>query len=141
MPLKIHLEEQPAMNLTSMIDVLFLLIIFFMVGTKFSDMENSLELQVPKVADAGPANDVSQAHRISVLRDGRILFDQREVTVAALTKELTRLQAEKPGLAVIVRGDGEGAFQNVADVLAACRKSGVQKLDVAVQVGKKELRR
>ena len=141
MPLKMHFDEQPAMNLTSMIDVLFLLIIFFMVGTKFSDMERSLEVQVPKVTDAGPANEAPQARQIRVRRDGRVLLDQTEISVELLTIELARLQRDHPGLAIVVRGDGDGAFQNVAEVLAACRKAGIQRLDVAVQIGKRELRR
>ena len=78
---------------------------------------------------------------ISVHRDGAITLDQRPVSVEALTGELTRLQREYPGLTVMVRGDGEGAFQNVADVLAACRKAGIQQLDVAVQMARREPRR
>ncbi len=50
MPLKTsQLEEMPALNLTSLIDVLFLLIIFFMIGTKFIESERQIELEVPKV--------------------------------------------------------------------------------------------
>jgi biopolymer transport protein ExbD len=140
MPLKTLQDEQPTMNLTSMIDVLFLLIIFFMVGTKFSDMERDLEIEVPKVSDAGPASDAPKAHLIGVGRDGTISLDRRPMSVSDLTVELTRMQHENPGMAVVVRGDGEGAFQNVADVLAACRKAGIQKLDVAVQVARRETR-
>ena len=50
MPLKIQHDEAPALNLTSMIDVLFLLIIFFMVATKFDEMERNIEVAVPEVA-------------------------------------------------------------------------------------------
>ena len=53
MPLKIQHDEAPALNLTSMIDVLFLLIIFFMVATKFDEMERNIEVAVPEVAQAG----------------------------------------------------------------------------------------
>ena len=44
MPLKTHTDELPSMNLTSMLDVLFLLIIFFMAGTKFAEMERKIAL-------------------------------------------------------------------------------------------------
>ena len=54
MPLKIqHHDDMPALNLTSMIDVLFLLIIFFMVATKFDEMERNIQVAVPEVAQAG----------------------------------------------------------------------------------------
>ena len=54
MPLKLHHhDELPALNLTSLIDVLFLLIIFFMVATKFDEMDRNIQVAVPKVAQAG----------------------------------------------------------------------------------------
>ena len=40
MPIKINQDEKPAINLTPMVDIVFLLVIFFMVGTKFSEVEN-----------------------------------------------------------------------------------------------------
>jgi biopolymer transport protein ExbD len=50
MPLKIQHDETPALNLTSMIDVLFLLIIFFMVATKFDELERNIQVAVPQVS-------------------------------------------------------------------------------------------
>ena len=44
MPLKIHIDEQPSLNMTPMIDIVFLLIIFFMVGTKFTELERKIGL-------------------------------------------------------------------------------------------------
>ena len=55
MPLKTQSDEQPSLNLTPMIDIVFLLIIFFMVGTKFtelSDAEHELDIDVPEVGVA-----------------------------------------------------------------------------------------
>ena len=77
MPLKTHQDDLPALNLTPMIDVVFLLIIFFMVGTKFTD-ERDIQLKVPAVGQL-PANAAtSQRKTISVLRDGRILLNGDE---------------------------------------------------------------
>ena len=55
MPLKIQHDETPALNLTSMIDVLFLLIIFFMVATKFDELERNIQVAVPQDAPNGDA--------------------------------------------------------------------------------------
>ncbi len=51
MPLKTHPDETPALNLTAMLDVMFLLIIFFMLGTRFADQERQIALQVPTVVN------------------------------------------------------------------------------------------
>ncbi len=53
MPLKAYQEQLPELNLTSMIDIVFLLIIFFMVGTKFAEMERNVKLDVPRVGNVG----------------------------------------------------------------------------------------
>jgi biopolymer transport protein ExbD len=140
MPLKTLQDEQPSMNLTSMIDVLFLLIIFFMVGTRFSDMEGNLDVQLPRVAEGGQPSQTPKAHVVSVRRDGSLLLDQREIALRELASQLQRMERETPGLSVVIRGDGEGSFQHVADALAACKKAGVQRLDVAVKVARQESR-
>jgi biopolymer transport protein ExbD len=53
MPLRTHPDEQPVLNLTAMLDVMFLLIIFFVLNTKFLDDERQINLQVPQVTDQG----------------------------------------------------------------------------------------
>ena len=70
MPLKVQQDEQPQLNLTPMIDVLFLLIIFFMVATTFGDLERNMELQVPEVAEAGDSVRPAKPLVINVFADG-----------------------------------------------------------------------
>lgn len=134
MPLKTHQDEQPALNLTPMIDVVFLLIIFFMVGTKFAEWESKLTLKVPQVKQAGALAPAPEKRVINVYRDGQIAIDQDFVTVEELIRRLGALKQQYSGTSVIVRGDSEGAFQHVATVLGACRDAGIADLGVSVRV-------
>ena len=61
MPLKTQQDEMPQMNLTPMIDVVFLLIVFFMCAAKFSDLERDIDLRLPQVAKADAANTAPKA--------------------------------------------------------------------------------
>jgi biopolymer transport protein ExbD len=133
MPLKTHHDELPELNLTPMIDVVFLLIIFFMVGTKFADMERNVELQVPRVSQLGAMATAPDKRVISVFRDGTILLDRQEVTLPDLAGQLRSAAQQYPDVGVIVRGDAEGCFQNVASVLTACREAGVRDLGISVR--------
>ena len=133
MPLKTLVDEQPQLNLTSMIDVLFLLIIFFMLATKFSDQERSIDVHVPQVGDAAALTEAPDRRTINLYRDGRISLDRQFVTLEELTAQLAAARAEYAQLGVTVRGDADGRFQHVADVLDACRRAGVNDMAIAVR--------
>jgi biopolymer transport protein ExbD len=134
MPLKTQLDQPPELNLTPMIDVLFLLIIFFMVGTKFSELERNVAVEVPRVNQAGHWADPAPRRVINIRRDGSLQMNDRELTLDELTRALTDAAQQEPHLSVIVRGDGGGPFQHVAAVLAACRTAGVHDLGISVQL-------
>jgi biopolymer transport protein ExbD len=121
-----------------MIDIVFLLIIFFMVGTKFVEMERQIAVQVPEVADAGNLSPAPAKRIINVHRDGQISLDRRFVTIDQLTSELTAARRQHKELGVIVRGDGEGTFQNVAAVMNACTQAGISDMGISVRFAQKE---
>jgi biopolymer transport protein ExbD len=134
MPLKTHQETLPELNLTPMIDVVFLLIIFFMVGTKFAEMERTVKLEVPQVANLG-ASTTSPAKRVvHVYHDGSLRLDAQDVTLAELEEELRAVTRQTSDLMVLVRGDATGPFQHVATVLTACKNAGVRDLGISVQL-------
>ena len=137
MPLKTHIDEQPSLNLTPMIDVVFLLIIFFMVGTKFTELERKIALEVPQVADIDALTPAPERRVINVYRDGRIELDHEFITVEQLVETLARAKSEYAELGVLVRGDGEGEFQGVASVLGACRQAGISEMGIAVRLAQR----
>ena len=101
MPLKTHVDEPPTLNLTAMLDVMFLLIIFFMLGTRFVDEERQIGLRVPEVAPTAGLDAVSQRKIVSVCRDGTISLDQESVTLDELTDQLAAARGRRaqPGRA------------------------------------------
>ena len=137
MPLKTHQDETPSLNLTPMIDIVFLLIIFFMVGTKFTELERQLELEVPQIAEAGALAAAPERKVINVYSDGRIRLDSDFVSVEELRGKLEKARSEYEGLGVIVRGDAEGPLQNVASVLGACKQAGVSDLGISVRLARR----
>ena len=134
MPLKTHMDEQPALNLTPMIDIVFLLIIFFMVGTKFSELERKIGLDVPSVADSGALTAAPAKRIINVYRDGSLTLDRAPVTLQQLTDTLANAQRQYSDLGVLIRGDATGQFQRVAEVLNACKQAGIVELGISVRL-------
>jgi biopolymer transport protein ExbD len=134
MPLKTQLDDAPALNLTSMIDVLFLLIIFFMVATKFDEMERNIEVAVPEVAQAGESTPPRQPLVVTVLAEGRAELDGTPVTFEELTTRLAAARTPLTEPTVIIRGDAQCAFQHIASALAACQQAGISDLGITVRL-------
>jgi biopolymer transport protein ExbD len=135
MPLKLSQhDETPALNLTSMIDVLFLLIIFFMVATKFDEMERNVEVAVPEVAQAGEATPPPRSMVVSVLADGKVELDGKSVSLSELTSQLANARTPLTEPTVVIRGDAGCAFQHVASALAACQQAGISDLGITVRI-------
>src|SRR5208283_3626075 len=115
MPLKTTIDEPPAMNMIPMIDIMFNLIIFFLVGTQFASLERNIALKVPEVVDRGALTEAPRRRVVNVYRDGRITLDEKPVDLESLSKRLAAVRTQYNDLGVIVRGDGQGQFQRVAE--------------------------
>ena len=138
MPLKTHHDEQPTLNLTPMIDIVFLLIIFFMVGTKFTELERKIGLRVPEVADKGALTAAPERKIVNVYRDGTLTLDHVPVTLDQLTNQLAATRSQYSDLGVLIRGDAKGEFQGVASALNACKQAGIRNLGISVRLVRRE---
>jgi len=133
-PLKTRRADEPSLNLTPMIDIVFLLIIFFMVGTKFTEAERNVPLEVPRVRDNGTLTAAPQRKIVNVYRDGSVTLDREVVSVPELEATLKAARRQYPQTGVLVRGDGQGAFDHVARVLVAVRAAGIEEMGISVDV-------
>jgi biopolymer transport protein ExbD len=135
MPLKTHQDDLPAINLTPMIDIVFNLIIFFMVSTRFTEIERKVDLSVPQVGGTGALREVTRGRTINIYRDGTITLDSQPVTLTELRSLLAAAHRQYAELEVTVRGDGLTHYQNVAAVMTACRQAGISEMGIAVAAG------
>jgi biopolymer transport protein ExbD len=134
MPLKTQQDEMPTMNLTSMIDVVFLLIVFFMGAARFTDPERDIDLRLPEVAKAEAGNGAAAAKQVAAYADGRFSLDREDVTLEQLTVKLAAARQERPSTSVVILGDAGCPFQHIAEALAACQDAGVTRLAVSVKI-------
>ena len=133
MPLKTHIDDEPTLNLTAMLDVLFLLIIFFMLGTRFVDDERKIGLSVPKVVDKGSLTSAPSRCVVNVYLDGTIALDGQPVNLEELTAKLSAAQRQHGDIGVLVRGDGSDRYQRMVSVLNACKQAGVKNPGISVR--------
>ena len=134
MPLKVQPLEEPQLNLTPMIDIVFNLLIFFMVGTRFADMERQFDVQLPQVSAAQPLTGLPDEIVINVFDDGRIVIRREELSREELLNRLIEARGRYADQAVLIRGDGAADFQKIAEVLAICHEAEISNFSLATQV-------
>jgi len=143
MPLRNQPDDVPPINLTSMIDVLFLLIIFFVVGSKFIEAEREIELKLPQVGRNEALSAAPEKKVVNVYRDGAVTLDGQNVSLDDLRQRLAAAHGQYHALGVLVRGDASAQFERVANVLNVCKQAGIAELAISVETadGAKNARR
>lgn len=125
-------DEQPSPNLTPMIDVVFLLVIFFMVSTRFVKEVDVLEITLPQARTPAtvPAADVTA---VNITREGRFFLGEEEVSPGELIQALRQRKARDDLKVVMIRTDRDTACQELIRVMDAIRELGVPRIIFAVQ--------
>lgn len=124
-------REEPEVNLTSLIDVVFLLLIFFMVSTSFI-REASLSLQLPTASSAAVPMEAEPVE-ITVGADGRYFFGSDELvntTPATLRRALLDAAGGDTGRVVVVRADARASHQSVVTVIDAAGRAGFAEVSI-----------
>jgi biopolymer transport protein ExbD len=133
-PLKTHIDEDPVLNVTSMIDVVLVLTIFFMVATKFRDDERKLDLKVPVVSNQGPLSTAPEPRVVNVYQDGHVSLGTKPMSLDELTKTLAAARNQYKKLAVLIRGDKLATHGRMTEVYSACQRAGISELAISVKV-------
>lgn len=125
-----ELEDDVSISLTSLIDVVFLLQIFFMLATTFLDPERALELELPRAESGREAGEAPEELVLNVLRDGRVALGGRELDDAALRASLEHAARRDPATPVTIRGDAHVEHARIVTVMDACALAGLSNLSV-----------
>jgi biopolymer transport protein ExbD len=122
--------DEMALNLTSLIDVVFLLLIFFMVATTFLDPEREIGIELPEALSATESQEAPEEIVINVFRDGRLSLGGEEVERAVLEATLQRAAQSDPKTPVTIRGDRLVHHEEIVSVMDACGSAGLSNLAV-----------
>ncbi len=129
MKLRVEEEEGLGINLTPMIDVVFLLIIFFMVTTTFIQLEKEMSIQLPEAQSGDAAGDKVREVIVNVLAEGRIVVNQQDVSADQLLKMLRSARAQNPEVEVVIRSDGAATAQTlIGVVLDKCQVAEIDSI-------------
>jgi biopolymer transport protein ExbD len=121
-------------NMTPMIDVTFLLIIFFLVSSHLGKQEHHVKLELPQGRtglDAGLSQKTTTT--VQVLPDGSLMLGGQAIALQRFTRAIAAQHAETPGgLRIRIRTDRQVPYSEVSKILKACTQSGISDVAFAV---------
>lgn len=138
MKLNVKIPEAIGFQLAPMLDVVFLLLIFFVVTQKFILNEQDLKVKVPTAPktteEASRAIDEIIINAREENGELIITIDREVFTREKLLAMLRRMIAVNPNQPVRIRGDAEMRWQKVADVISTCSQAGVWNVSFSKQL-------
>lgn len=130
MVLRSRSPKKARIEIIPMIDVVFFLLVFFMMASLAMTIYQGLPVSLPEAASGRKA--AAETASITVSRDGQTYLNREAVPVAALPQKLKPLLTANRDLAVVINADREVAHARVVDVLDELRGSGVTRIAIAV---------
>ncbi|MBN2711051.1 MAG: biopolymer transporter ExbD [Planctomycetes bacterium] len=126
-------DEVFEVPLTALIDVVFLLLIFFLVATNFTRKEIDHKVRLPNAKGGTEGKVAPEVLVINLRKDGTIVVNGSIVTPDALKEQISLFHEQHPEKNVSIRGDAEVSYQRVMSVLGLCKSLGVENVDLPVE--------
>lgn len=121
-------EEVFEFSMAPMIDVVFLLLIFFMVSTTYSTEERDLGVELPTAQSGETSGGVPQELVINVFKDGRCSLAVRALGSGELERLLAEAASNDRSTQVTIRGDRLASHASIVAVMDACGVAGLSNL-------------
>ncbi len=116
-----------SLNLTPLIDVVFLLLIFFLVATKLAQEERELDIPLPEAAEARPLINRPPEVYVNIDAGGRYVVSGQTLSLEELTKVLVSAWNANPGrVSVVIRADRRCPWDFVVAAINACLKANIR---------------
>lgn len=120
-----------SLNLTSLMDVVFLLLIFFLVATQFAEEDEELAVVLPNASEARPQIEQPAAIVINIDKDGNYFMRHERLTAGEVDQALQHAKADNPlQQTVNIRADKRVEFDSVVQVLNLCKKNQIEDYSI-----------
>lgn len=123
-----------SIQLAPMIDILLLLLSFFLISWQFHKTETELNVSVPTAQEGVQTDRMRGEIIINVFADGSIKTEGLTVNREELFTKLSAIALQFPSQPVRLRGDGAVAYQRIVEVIDTCQKAGIWNISFATQL-------
>lgn len=123
-------DEESSIDITPMLDVVFIMLIFFIVTATFIK-ESGIDVDKPEAATAVVQEKASIL--VAIDAEDRVWINRRQVDIRAVRSIIERLHAENPKGTVVIQADRESRNKTLVQVMDASRRAGVYDIALAAQ--------
>ncbi len=126
-------QPQNAFQMTSMLDVIFLLLCFFIASSIYSQWELQVDIQLPTAQTGKQPNRLPGQIIINLDREGVVTVNERVLSSEELLDRMRLLSANFPGHPVVLRSDAQTPYEKVVHVIDLCRQADIDNISFATQ--------
>ena len=128
----LRIENKPQLMIIPMIDIIFFLLVFFMMSTLYMVEQHTLPVNLPQAASV--QQDMPCSIPITVVADGRILYEQEEIPLELLSKRVGIAALEQPESVFVLRADKLTSYEKVIAVLDEIKLAGARRVALASDI-------
>jgi len=138
MSVKYEEDEKPEVSLTSMMDCIFLILIFFLVSSQLKKVEKEVPLELPEAQATRDVKATPDLITVSVTSKGDFYVNAKPVGAAGLRASLTAAAKENPDRRIRLNGDVYAPFRAIVQVLDTCQQEGLTVVGIHTADGLKK---
>jgi len=126
---KTTLKKKSSINIIPMIDVIFFLLVFFMLFTTFRTTPEGIDMQLPKAVTATEQN--TENFIVQIDADGNYYYDDQSLELNQIISEAELANGENANLTIVISADKNTRYENVVSLMDGMRNVGITKLALA----------
>jgi len=123
--------EKARIEVVPMIDIIFFLLVFFMISTLSMTMNRGLPVNLPKAASS--QRDLRESFNITVTREGDIFLNKEPITLQEISQRVQAGLVKDPELLAVINADDHTIHGTVVEVMDKVRLAGISRLAIAVK--------
>ncbi|AIF49904.1 biopolymer transporter ExbD [Pelosinus sp. UFO1] len=127
----LRVENQPELMIIPMIDIIFFLLVFFMISTLSMVEQHTIPVNLPQASAV--KQEIPRTVNVTVMQNGQILFDQEEIPLPLLAKRVGIELLKQPDNVFVLRADKQVEYGKVITVLDELKQAGAHKVSVATE--------
>ena len=141
MAVKYEEDEKPEVSLTSMMDCIFLMLIFFLVSSQLKKVEKEIPMELPTATVAKDVKATPDLITVQVNSKGEMFVNSKSVGGAGLRSALTAAKLENPDRRIRLDGDVYAPFRAIVQVLDTCQQEGLTVVGIHTADGIEKLKK